>query len=211
MGKKEKIFPLSTVGGRIQDKRRKLNLSRSKLYDLIYQNGIAGSDSSKEKTVYNWESGETELNYDTLSDMCKALKCSSDFLLGLDKCTDKSTQFIHEYTGLSEDAIKRLHKFTTYTQGKVRLTIIDKLLCNTHFSIVLMDKINDYYAYYDLYKNRYDSFLKSDSEARKVPDNVKDVETKKDATCYVIQKNFDDILENLMEFFYNQNNKAPGN
>lgn len=63
MAKKEKIFPLNTIGGRIQRKRHELNLSRSEFYDLIFENSIedgsAGSDSSKEKTVYNWESEKT--------------------------------------------------------------------------------------------------------------------------------------------------------
>lgn len=112
MSKKEKFFPLNTVGGRIRELRKKAKLSKSQLYDLVYKinecDYRAGSDSSKEKTVYNWESGKTQLNYETMAAMCKTLKCSSDYLLGLDECTNKTVQFIHKKTGLSENAINRL-------------------------------------------------------------------------------------------------------
>ena len=117
MAKKEKIFPLNTIGGRIQRKRHELNLSRSEFYDLIFENriedGSAGSDSSKEKTVYNWESEKTELDYSTILSVCRILKCSSDYLLGLDECTTKNQQFISEETGLSEGSIIQLQKFDT--------------------------------------------------------------------------------------------------
>ncbi len=106
MGKKEKIFPVSTVGGRIQKRRHELKLSRSELYDKVFTEGNAGSDNSKDKTVLNWESNKTELNYVTVTAMCFALKCSADYLLGLDECTNKSVQFIHQYTGLSEETEK---------------------------------------------------------------------------------------------------------
>lgn len=110
MGKKERIFPISTIGGRIQKRRHELKMSRSDLYDCVYSGGKAGSDNSKDRTVLNWESNKTELNYDTLPAMCHALNCSADYLLGLDDCTNKSIQFIHDYTGLSEDAINFLNE-----------------------------------------------------------------------------------------------------
>lgn len=68
MSKKEKIFPINTVGGRIQKMRHEMNLSRCELYDSVYKNETSEllNSSSKEKTVYNWESGKTELNYATL-------------------------------------------------------------------------------------------------------------------------------------------------
>ena len=87
MSKKEKFFPLNTVGGRIQKLRHEMNLSRPDLYNSVYKNETSEflSDSSKEKTVYNWESGRTELNYSTLCALCKTLQCSSDYLLGLEE------------------------------------------------------------------------------------------------------------------------------
>lgn len=108
MPKKEIVFPLNTFGGRIQDLRKnRLKISRPEFYDLIYPNtGIL--NESKSRTVKHWESGHCEPDLDTILKICTVLKCSSDYLFGLDNCTTKDTQFIHNETGLSEDAINTL-------------------------------------------------------------------------------------------------------
>lgn len=154
MAKKERLFPLNTVGGRIQRKRHELNLSRSEFYDLIFENSIkngsAGSDSSKEKTVYNWESEKTELNYSTILSVCKILKCSSDYLLGLDECTTKTRQFISEETGLSENSIDTLKIINN------RWETIEKDTLN--FIMNDSEQILDFLSWLSLYtKNDYDT------------------------------------------------------
>lgn len=154
MAKKERFFPLNTVGGRIQRKRHELNLSRSEFYDLIFENSIkngsAGSDSSKEKTVYNWESEKTELNYSTILSVCKILKCSSDYLLGLDECTTKTRQFISEETGLSENSIDTLKIINN------RWETIEKDTLN--FIMNDSEQILDFLSWLSLYtKNDYDT------------------------------------------------------
>lgn len=154
MAKKERFFPLNTVGGRIQRKRHELNLSRSEFYDLIFENSIkngsAGSDSSKEKTVYNWESEKTELNYSTILSVCKILKCSSDYLLGLDECTTKTRQFISEETGLSENSIDTLKVINNHWETIEKDTL--------NFIMNDSEQILDFLSWLSLYtKNDYDT------------------------------------------------------
>lgn len=223
MSKKERLFPISTVGGRIQKRRHELKLSRSELYDLVFCEGKAGSDSSKDRTVLNWESNASELNYDTLPAMCHALKCSSDYLLGLDECTDKSIQFIHEYIGLSEIAINRFHEFTSYHQGEIRLAVIDSFICDVRFSHGLTDDINRYFEDYCLYETKKKVYIQEDNAARQLdlydyliqPQSIskhklKEYENSKDAKHFNIQKKFDDILENYMKRLYDiYNEEAP--
>ena len=69
--------------------------------------------------------------------VCKVLKCSADYLLGLEVCTNKTSQFINEMTGLSEPAIntlvglKGLSKlFPGILDDKYR--IINLILMDTH-------------------------------------------------------------------------------
>ncbi len=220
MGKKEKTFPISTVGGRIQKRRHELKLSRSELYDKVFKEGHAGSDNSKDKTVLNWESNKTELNYDTLITMCFALKCSSDYLLGLDECTDKSTQFIHEYIGLSETAIKRFHEFTTYHKGEIRLAVLDSFICDVRFSHGLTDDINSYFENYYLYETKKKIYIQEDNAARQLdlydylirPQSIsrrklKEYEDLKDVKHFNIQKKFDNILEDYMKQLYEKFSK----
>lgn len=116
MSKKERIFPLNTFGGRMQDLRKnRLNISRPEFYDLIFPNGNVATES-KSRTVKNWESGDCEPDIKTIKKICIVLKCSSDYLLGLDNCTTKDTQFIHDKTGLSEKAIEILTNWNEKTK-----------------------------------------------------------------------------------------------
>lgn len=160
MPKQEKDFPLSTVGGRIQHRRHVLNLSRSELYDKVYtsDNGKAGSDSSKEKTVYNWEAEKTQLDYENIKNMCKVLGCSSDYLFGLDECTSKNNQFIHDKTGLSEESINSL-AYTKSIKNKRVLNAINILICNIFEEPENKSKL----SFFELFAN-YLHFSRCDSE-----------------------------------------------
>lgn len=134
MPKKEKIFPLNTFGGRMQDLRKnRLNISRPEFYDLIFPNGNVATES-KSRTVKNWESGDCEPDIKTIEKICIVLKCSSDYLLGLDNCTTKGTQFIHDYTALSEVTINKLNSRIPFEWVS---SILDKLISTNTFEYVL--------------------------------------------------------------------------
>ncbi len=135
MPKKEKIFPLSTVGGRLQDLRHKANLSRSDLYDRVFPYGEAGSDPSKEKLVYRWESGKTQLDYDKMAKISITLDCDTDYLLGLQKAPRKEYAHISEMTGLSPAAAENL--LTCYKSGDPVISVLSALLEDSY----LLDKI----------------------------------------------------------------------
>ncbi len=108
MSKTERMFPLNTLGGRIQNRRINiLKKTRPEFYDLVRPGEKIGNDS-KSRTIKNWESGDTIPDIDTIKKICTILNCSSDYLLGLDNCSSKNIQFINEETGLSEKNIVEL-------------------------------------------------------------------------------------------------------
>lgn len=149
MSKKEKIFPLNTFGGRIQDLRKNiLKISRPEFYDLIYPNGNVANES-KSRTIKNWESGECEPDLKTITKICIVLKCSSDYLFGLDDCTTKNAQFIHDYTGLSEKSIDILQT-EKYFKSSHCIEIINILLNDlwTH-----PESRNTKYSFINLFAN----------------------------------------------------------
>jgi hypothetical protein len=212
MGKKERIFPLSTVGGRIQDRRNKLGLSRSQLYDIIHgyteESGYSGEDRNKERAVYNWESGKFELGFDDLITVCQALHCSSDYILGLDECTTKTTQFISDYTGLSEGSISCLHGFVNNDSENKRLKIIDYFLNDVDFTLALTDEIEMYVDQYCSFKHweriNLISRPKSNSSSKNVFSKIL-VANSRDSmhiAQFKVQKQFDNIIENLAHYFY---------
>lgn len=226
MGKKEKVFPISTIGGRIQNRRHELKMSRSDLYDCVYSGGKAGSDNSKDRTVLNWESNKTELNYDTLPAMCHALNCSADYLLGLDECVNKTTQFIHEYTGLSEKSVEALHHDTTYLYGKEDITVIDYFLRNSSFNLHLIREIKACYNAYMQYMNESKMLNQQEKEIDKLTNGdihaeimligsgkykrtinrKKITETKNllDAKKFTIVTAFNEIIEDFIKERYNE-------
>ncbi len=143
MSKKEKIFPLNTFGGRMQDLRKnRLKISRPEFYDLIYPNGNVANES-KSRTVKNWESEYCEPDLKTIEKICIVLKCSSDYLLGLDNCTTKDTQFIHDETGLSETAINKLQEIKMYNDAILNnpalpfISILLEQLDSIHYNDIL--------------------------------------------------------------------------
>lgn len=229
MGKKEKIFPINTAGGKIQYLRHEQKLSRSELYDKVYQinkrDSSAGSESSKEKTVYNWEANKTELDYTTLCALCRALNCSSDYLLGLEECSNKSAQFIHNKTGLSEDSQKKLQEILKTPQdGKEMITILDKLIQNPAFSIFLIKDIKRCYSKFDnlkiienspIYKiAKQKHTIKEEIELKKSGDIVydsfrqrlSDCHDSYDASLFRIQGDFGKLIDDLIQKYYCENN-----
>lgn len=227
MSKKEKLFPLNTVGGRIQKLRHEMNLSRPDLYNSVYKNETSEflSDSSKEKTVYNWESGRTELNYSTLCTLCKILQCSSDYLLGLEECSNKNAQFIYHETGLSEDSQKKLQEIIKTPQdGKEMIAILDKLIQNPAFSIFLIKDINRCYSKFDdlkwaensplskIIKREYSINEEIESKKSGVSlynryrQRMSDCHDSYDASLFRIQGDFGKLIDDLIQKCYYENN-----
>ena len=227
MSKKEKIFPLNTIGGRIQKKRHDLELSRRDLYNMVYQDRTdeTVSDSSKEKTVYNWESGTTELSYATLCSLCKTLNCSSDYLLGLDECSSKNAQFVYNATGLSEVSQKILLEIIqTPHLGKLRLEIINHLIEDPTFSLALIDSINKCYEKYTRFKQGSIMYTEEKKEIEKLTQNkiLEELRLKEagklpckitreqllerqdsyDASLMNVQRRFNDIIIDLIKEYY---------
>lgn len=116
MGKKERVFPLTTIGGRIYELRNKLGFNspsgRVDFYNFVFDNEKI-SNESKSKNVYNWECKEDTIPIDVIKKICEKCDCSSDYLLGIEKERNHDLHFICNYTGLTEDAINCLHMLHT--------------------------------------------------------------------------------------------------
>ena len=65
-------------------------------------------------TVENWEQGKAYPTIDGFLRLCDLLGCSSDYLLGRINEKDHDIQFIHDFTGLSEDAIEQMQVYSKH-------------------------------------------------------------------------------------------------
>lgn len=160
---------------------------------------------------------------------CDYFKCSSDFLFGYIELPTHNYTDIQKETGLSIDSIKNLESSTKFDQGKIRISIIDYLIQNEYFSKDLMDLINIYYEKYDYFRTSENIYIEEQKQIREKAGNdlykfkeyTEEIQTidrhqvaersnVKDAFHFKVQKEFDTILENLIKYFYDYNNKAPG-
>lgn len=135
MAKKERDFPLNTIGGRIHKLRKNLGFNnpsgRVDFYNFLYDN-MDIDDDSKKKNVYNWECSEDSIPIPVLKKICEKCNCSSDYLLEIEQETNHDLHFVCNYTGLSEDSIKTLVYFKKNNNNA--FNIIDWLLSTDSIS-----------------------------------------------------------------------------
>lgn len=118
----------SNIGPQIKKARIKAKMSQSEL-------AIKCNLSKNSRfTIINWESGKTVPNFEQLCDLCKVFNCEMTFFFG-DECTTRDIQFIHDVTGFSEPAIKKLQYLKEY--GTHITEILDKLIQISSFCRML--------------------------------------------------------------------------
>lgn len=75
---------------------------------------LAGKINVTRQTISKWEKGTALPSLDDIDCMCKVFGCDPDRLLGeFDDCKTRDNQFIHNQTGLHEDAIEALNRLLT--------------------------------------------------------------------------------------------------
>lgn len=87
------------------------------------------------KTVMNWEQGLVTPPLETICRIADLLHCDIDFLTGRIECSTHDVQFIHDRTGLSESAIKKLNTLKDtqpYAAG-----ILSQIIDHRLFSVMI--------------------------------------------------------------------------
>lgn len=95
----EKVFP--TRLRELMEERR------------INQQQLADSIGVRRQTISNYTNGQSSPDWETLVKIAQLFHVSSDYLLGLSNAAtdDRNERFVCEYTGLSSDAVEKLHQF----------------------------------------------------------------------------------------------------
>lgn len=84
--------------------RKEAGLTQAELTEVLKSKGIVGHI----KTVMNWEQGRVKPSFETLMDLTELYQCDLDYLTGRIDCKTHDLQYIHDQTGLTETAIKRV-------------------------------------------------------------------------------------------------------
>ena len=93
------------------------------------------------QTISNWQTGESVPDIIKLADIAQYFGVSTDYLLGLSdtKSPDASAKAAVEYTGLSEEAVERLHSGLKDYELEVIQLIKDIIMCNQRISSALIE------------------------------------------------------------------------
>ena len=110
------MIPRKQVGRRVEKLRNKLTLSQPEFAQLL------GLELPKGRsTVNNWEQGAVQIKSDDLTLISQKTGYSVDWLLGLvddsNYSNDETIRLISDYTGLSTEAVERLHNLDKGNQA----------------------------------------------------------------------------------------------
>jgi DNA-binding XRE family transcriptional regulator len=221
---------------RLQELRRSINKTKKETAGLV--DVTEKTYSSWEKGCYR-KGEVTPFFPDpdlkSLIKLSELFDCSIDYLIGRSDCKDVENHYISNKTGLSEPVINYLHALTLMEHGSVHLAIVNRLLGDRAFLPVLTGLINSYYSQYDQYENSNKQYMDAYDEYKNIIQNDvfkaieldeqddiinqrrldtlknkrNETELSKDAAQFKVQKNFNDILESTIKYFYDKNTKAP--
>ncbi len=82
------------------------------------QQEFANTFSVSLNTVQKWEQGKTSPTLGEFQDLCDFFSCDADYLLGRIDEKTHDLNFVCEYTGLSADAVEKLHSVYFVSQSK---------------------------------------------------------------------------------------------
>lgn len=215
-------YNFTQIGNRIRSEREKLNLSQEKLLENIRKKG---KPCIGRNTLSKIENGDTKsfnaISLEKLTSLCEEFDCSISYLFGEYEYRNYDNKFIHEKVGLSEDVINKLHSYLEYPQGTKRLEILNILLENTDFSHSLLDRIIACKIKYNLYctgiellqaeekkqteifhgniLEQIDNTIAGTYKPLMTRNQLNKLNTDKDASIYLTQVDFNNILKDILE------------
>ena len=106
----------------------------------LTQKGFAQSMGMEQSKYNKWENGKNAPDYEALCQLADKLEVTTDYLLGRTDATKAEQIDTIEYTGLSANAVDRLHRMKNdYAHGDCMLRSINFLIEYNHGTPFLLD------------------------------------------------------------------------
>lgn len=144
------MYDLKKIGERIQSERITADLSKVELAKEV---------GCSRQLIAKWEKGDGTLFLNEMLAMCNLFDCELGYLLCEYDCKTRTATDIHEETGLSEDAVNKLHEWTNPPFNQENLTFLSRAHINFLNEIIprlLPTVANDYLSL----QTQRDSFTK---------------------------------------------------
>ena len=94
----------------------------------LSQEGLAEALGVQRETIGQWERGVTPPSFSAIVKICDLYHVDADYIMGRIDCQTHDLQYVHDLTGLSEDAIKKLMQFKYNNKGHARADIVSILI-----------------------------------------------------------------------------------
>lgn len=103
------------------------------------QEQLAASLGEVRETVKHWENGTRQLKAEAIVKLASHFNVSSDYLLGLreGKSTDITIQGVVDFTGLSEEAVEKLHFAMSGFRAKSFSEYINRFIGSEYFLLLI--------------------------------------------------------------------------
>ena len=121
---------LKTIGDRIRAIRAAQN-------PRLSQEGLAAALDVARETIGQWENGVTMPSLSYLLKICELYHVDLDYITGRLDCQTHDLQYVHDLTGLSEDAIKKLIAMNEANRVVHRVDVLSHLITHKSFNYLL--------------------------------------------------------------------------
>lgn len=121
---------LKTFGDKVRQIRREMKLNQCEFYDYLFPQMATSEENKKKKINAVEKAKQKRLDCEILLTLCDKKDLSVDYLLGIkDDYSNHALAFICDYTGLSEKAVKQLHKWSVAKNNGADVSKIDDVYC----------------------------------------------------------------------------------
>ncbi len=123
----ETICYLKTLAKLVRSIRKKMRMNQVEFYNFLYPENPY-TDENKKKKMNALERVKSKMvDWDLLLTLCEKCDVSADYLLGLKKdYSSYERGFVCEYTGLEEDTVKQLHKWSAAKNNGADISVVDE-------------------------------------------------------------------------------------
>ena len=121
---------LKALGENVYRIRKEKKMNQVEFYDYLFPDNTLYDENKKKKMNAIEHSKQKYVDWELLITLCEKCDVSADYILGLRKdYSNHEREFICEYTGLEENAVKKLHKWNLARNNGTDISKLDDAFC----------------------------------------------------------------------------------
>ncbi len=133
-------------GNTVRSIRKKKHMNQIEFYKYLFPDTDKEDENIKKKMNKIENGKQSSVDFDFFLALCHKCDVSSDYLIGKDSYENFDIKQVCEYTGLSEAAVKQLHKWQTDANNGADLSIIGNVVVGDDGDIKMHQAYNKQFA-----------------------------------------------------------------